>query len=552
MKFLIRRTAAAIGGLLMVSPVFGDPVPQWVNSYSVDDSCYCAPKIDASLSKKISPTPVGGKSIGQICERIGQGPGLIFENDEFNYPVYTDAQCGNGPAVQSDAANEDCEGRLTDDDIICMGTGPVWDLKTAFARKPKVAPEKLKIETADTAPVAEVEREPTQLESGAKVKPIATVANTVSADKPEDTATSSTDGLPVATVVAERVVPEITESVSAESDTSAATSTDSATESLPLATIVDTQPISAAVAAPDSTRETDARAPLLQPDSSEVEAKPAVQTIIVRAPDTDSGAILVESEPVVENTVPKPVPVKPITTVEVLPSADTKNIEITQSQPPEPAAVVEAAPVPAAPISESPVTNAKRTEDEPTSAEVVTKNTNVDTQTPGVTSGLRVDSPLQNSGVLYKYVQLAPVGFDFGGSGGAIEASIGKREGWGLIGRAAVVEDYSEFMVGAAYSSTPVALKGATISLTLGGESGNFDLGITDYSDTGVMASAMLGYDFNTRLQAQGGVSYSTFFDGDPSLVGLMLMHLTPTLDIAARVEVGDNDNASVGLRFNY
>ena len=102
-------------------------VPGWVNSYAADGQCYCAPQLDAGFARKVLPTPVGGQSVSQICQRIGQGPTLKLTNDSFNHPVYTDAQCGHGPTLPTSTNDiTTCDGQISMDASDCAGKGPIW------------------------------------------------------------------------------------------------------------------------------------------------------------------------------------------------------------------------------------------------------------------------------------------------------------------------------------------------------------------------------------------------------------------------------------------
>ncbi|MBX2826451.1 MAG: hypothetical protein KTR33_17070 [Gammaproteobacteria bacterium] len=565
MKLPLRSFFTLSAGLLFTGPVLADPIPAWVNSYSVDDACYCAPDLDKSLSKRIVPTPVGGKSIGQICAKVGDGPGITFSEGEFSHPVYTDAQCGNGPVASSPQAAEECEGRLAEDDIICQGVGPAWNLKQAFARKsmPVSKPSE------DQQQVADVDSTNVPEATIVKTDPVPKPVVTVTPIKREEVADVSSEQsrLPLATVV-ETTPLNPTDSSSG----SASTSETAPAAQLPLATVVETKPLaSEATVQTDpieqlptaeivSTRVVKTPEPgpeaatpqnttkVVAPEPADpVPEKAAVRTTIVRAPDTPSGAVLIEQsedEWEEEQIVAAPGTAEPVAGVPQDSQTLVKQAPASQeSLDAEPAAVA-SAPLPAV---EKPAK-----QDPKTATEVVAETAGPDTTESSVSSGLRIDSMFDTPGVRFRYIQLAPVGYDFGGNGASVEASVGDRQGWGLVGRASVVETYSEFMVGVAYAYQPNFSNGATVMLTLGGEAGEFDLDVTDYSDSGAFVTGMVGYDVNHRLQLQGGASYSTFFDGDPSLFGLVLLHATPALDFTGRIEIGDNDNASLGLRFNY
>ncbi|MEN0063230.1 MAG: hypothetical protein AAGA48_13835 [Myxococcota bacterium] len=97
------------------------PGPGWSDSYSVDGRCYCDTTYDHDIGDVMVDTPVGPRTVRQICEAIGPGPGADGN------PVYNDVQCGNGPP--NNAGDEDwCPGRVDQGKDGCCTTGPTWDL----------------------------------------------------------------------------------------------------------------------------------------------------------------------------------------------------------------------------------------------------------------------------------------------------------------------------------------------------------------------------------------------------------------------------------------
>ncbi|MEL6345766.1 MAG: hypothetical protein AAFV53_21835 [Myxococcota bacterium] len=97
------------------------PGNNWSDSYSVDGKCYCATTYDHNIADIEVNTPAGVRTVRQICEAIGPGPG------QGDNPVYNDVQCGNGPA--NDAGDEDwCPGRVDQGIDGCCTIGPKWDL----------------------------------------------------------------------------------------------------------------------------------------------------------------------------------------------------------------------------------------------------------------------------------------------------------------------------------------------------------------------------------------------------------------------------------------
>ena len=104
-------------------------------SYEADGACFCT---DAAFSspnmRTILPTPVGGQSIAQICERIGKGPGLKILDGLYDKPAYSDLQCGNGTSREAAIENETtCTGLTAPGESSCKPAGALWDLAQAFS-----------------------------------------------------------------------------------------------------------------------------------------------------------------------------------------------------------------------------------------------------------------------------------------------------------------------------------------------------------------------------------------------------------------------------------
>ncbi len=101
--------------------VQGNPGNGWSDSYSVDGQCFCDSTFDHAIGEIEVDTPYGIRTVLEICEAIGPGPGAE------GHPVYNDIQCGNGPA--NDAGDEDwCPGRVDQGAEGCCIIGPMWDL----------------------------------------------------------------------------------------------------------------------------------------------------------------------------------------------------------------------------------------------------------------------------------------------------------------------------------------------------------------------------------------------------------------------------------------
>ena len=92
----------------------------WADSYSTPGRCYCASTFDHNIGTIIVNTPFGQKTIKEVCDILGPGPG------KTGRPVYNDIQCGNGPP--NDAGDEDqCPGRVDHGKDGCKSIGPKWN-----------------------------------------------------------------------------------------------------------------------------------------------------------------------------------------------------------------------------------------------------------------------------------------------------------------------------------------------------------------------------------------------------------------------------------------
>ncbi len=93
----------------------------WADSYSVGTQCYCASTFDHGIGDLPVDTPAGRKTVREVCDQIGDGPGIDGR------PIYNDIQCGNGPANNA-GDEDDCPGRVDIGRDGCGHIGPTWDL----------------------------------------------------------------------------------------------------------------------------------------------------------------------------------------------------------------------------------------------------------------------------------------------------------------------------------------------------------------------------------------------------------------------------------------
>lgn len=126
MNSYIRYLAASSLLLAFAQNVFAvTPGLNWKDSYSVNGQCYCDTTYDHETGGIIVETPAGNRTVRQICETIGPGPGA------GSNPIYNDVQCGNGPP--NNAIDEVlCPGRVDMGKDGCQIIGPTWNLASFF------------------------------------------------------------------------------------------------------------------------------------------------------------------------------------------------------------------------------------------------------------------------------------------------------------------------------------------------------------------------------------------------------------------------------------
>lgn len=150
----------------------------WKDSYSANGQCYCDSTFDHDVGVIVVETPAGPRTVFEVCEAIGPGPG------SNGNPIYNDVQCGNGPP--NDQADEVlCPGRVDIGEPGCFVIGPTWNLDNFFtAPQQQPAPES----EVESAPEAEPSPEPEPAsetaaasEPAASPEPVPTQSPTVSA-----------------------------------------------------------------------------------------------------------------------------------------------------------------------------------------------------------------------------------------------------------------------------------------------------------------------------------------------------------------------------------
>lgn len=177
-----------------------------------------------------------------------------------------------------------------------------------------------------------------------------------------------------------------------------------------------------------------------------------------------------------------------------------------------------------------------------------------------VLTALRLPAQTRASSRNFAYFEALPTSYDIGGNGLMLEGSAQTFTRFQFVGRLGVTDSFREFMVGGGYYVTPAAATRMTLVLLAGVESGSFELTdevrepgrIVTSTDSGYYLGAMSRFVVNNKFELKGGVGYSSFFEGDATLIGGGYYHITPRLDVMSRFELGDNDSLGIGIRYYY
>ena len=126
----------------------------WTDSYSDGDSCYCATTFDHDIGTIVVDTPLGKKTVREVCELLGNGP----TGSSAGRPLYNDIQCGNGPA--NNAGDETtCPGRTEHGQQGCKYIGPKWNFNPFLSPTTPVSPPR-PVAPPKAAPVAPTKAAP--------------------------------------------------------------------------------------------------------------------------------------------------------------------------------------------------------------------------------------------------------------------------------------------------------------------------------------------------------------------------------------------------------
>lgn len=629
---------------------------EWNGSYSSDGACFCSGNLDGALARRMAPTPIGGQSIAQICERIGKGPGLTFNGSRFSQPVYLDAQCGNGPfAAGTRPISDSCAGAFDLTGKECVGIGPVWDLSTAYgagkrASTPVLASDSKSARVRYVGGDSQSRTEETiNRSSGSVYRKLAdsasmpgkdvVAANTlVEADEPrlsaaleETAAPTNSDnsqslpiidlggvpyqlapagiprkgGAPGSRIIldgklylkyVEGQMPQAPVASSSESEPAKA----AATEAQSTVQSVDSKAKAIADAKSLARQKATARANARKQAAAKkakasrakarlAKAAAAEKTRLAQTADTGrdtasngeeareaarmartqqlladarkrlqrrNARILAEAaaEAKAQSQAASPHGGTVASNGSALPS---DSIEAkTGTLEPAPIVVVEReAPTPAK-LDDEPALSSvdtKRAVDE-TSATVADNEGS--SFVPTLVNAFRMPPETRTSSREFAYVDAMPVSYAYGGGGVAFEASATNNDRIRYMARLGVASEYQEVLIGASVVLTPSNANRMTLVGTVGFEAGQFALEAADvsttYDDTGIHIGVSSRLVLNNKFELQGGVGYSSFFDGDVTATGGGYYHLNRQLDIVSRFELGDNDSLGIGVRYYY
>lgn len=567
---------------------------EWSGSYSAGGQCHCVGDLNSEVKNTIVPTPIGGQTVAQVCQRLGAGPGLSKVNGEFDHPVYKDPQCGHGPF------NGDVTVGNTSDNPL----GPKWDLKTAFAKKPD-AKKSLVVKTDVKSAVANagVQKSTAPLSGAAKVA--AEVAAAKRKNSPQK---------PVVTSVIVKKpanTPDGSETVKTTVVSSASTAARDVPkkETLPPFTgkviTIDGKrymqardDIPAKGGAPGSRIILDGSVYLLddgkiQPTdlyrrqfgvvkkssgNTSSRVKSTVRTNAVAASkETNSSNKIFNAERTVATVTSTPtvadrdsrnqIPRKPVLAEPVVtPVTDLATVKKTDLLPAAPTEQVTVLPKPMIETetddSVAELELAKRKTEEQVAAtneEIQNSASKTAPTQVGILSALKLPASARGREDNFSYVEALPASFDVGGSGVVLKGSTQSHSRFHYVGRVAVTNTYQEVMIGGGLYLTPRAADRFTMVLQAGVEHGSFQLEddqdstvSVNYGSSGLYFGAATRMVVNRQMELRGGLGYSTFFKGDLKAFGGAYWHLTPQLDVVSRFELGDNDLLGLGIRYYY
>lgn len=517
-------------------------------SYHADGACYCTSSVAASEhASTILPTPIGGQSVAQICQRVGTGPGLSIENGIYNHPAYSDMQCGNNvdSSHASSASNDNnCTGLSAPGTSECHTAGPKWDLVAAYAKPAKDTSVAEATNSNTTTSVEIIASETSAVESNLASEVTSKSSVAAVAQATQSTKTSPEDAADIeASAIA------LIEAAKLRGHTSGLQSLDTVqSEPMPAAAqahIIESNDDLAASVATTSSKDSPVIGPNNLPKDltqDDIRHFPEIFTEEIPKPVTLSdGSLTVMTD---TNTLNKD-----STTVIVIEADGTPRVMTQQ----------EIEKLPLATLEDIDASNGIQQPEQPvTIPETVAALPEPEPPTPEPAAAITTPPPRNTARIFgegtldYGYVSLAPTGFDFGGNGAEVEASLSNNTGLTINGNASVVEEYTEASIGVGLYFSPFSAQHSDIVVDAGVEFGQFDLGITDLDDSGGYVRAYLRSRPFRRLELTGGGRYSSFFDGDSVFIATGTLLLTRNVNAFSKVEIGDNDQFSLGIRLFY
>lgn len=570
--------------LVVLYPLIQMPLlaEQLRGSYAANGQCFCLGEVDASLRNLIVPTPVGGQSVAQVCKRIGSGPGLESVNGLYNYPVYQDLQCGHGPFHDSAATRDaDCSGTLDGTYGTCQGVGPKWDLdrafksrqflaaaqpvvddEIAFAEKPLVNRSSLKKKTSRAAEQVIENSNPSQRLNNQKS------SNSLTLNKSFEGRTvtiegqrylqareglSATGGSVGSRIILDGLVflkddgfinpadlyvktdpnpGRVRKTGKSDTKTTPPAAIPKPRENAAVTSNIEVEAARQAQAAKDKLqKEKDARAALV--------ADKKAATPVLTIEEQTNNVVTAQPETVLDEVMRK------------YRRAELERYWITQAET-------------QARLREQELLREQRAVQE-ASNQVDLSTNRAEREDPvdgasALATALRMPSNTRASSRDFGYLEAMPASFDLGGNGVVLEGSAQSHKRFQYFGRLGVAETYTNIMLGGGYYLTPRQATRMTVVLLAGLEHGDYELadelrapGRTfNSTDSGFHLGAAARFVVNHKFELNGGLGYSTYFEGDAKMFAGAYYHATKRLDLLSRFELGDNDLLGFGIRYYY
>ncbi|MGQ7844082.1 hypothetical protein ACUNV4_06385 [Granulosicoccus sp. 3-233] len=582
----------------------------WNGSYSASGQCFCVGELPASTRMSIVPTPIGGQTVAQVCQRLGEGPGLVRENGLFNHPVYTDAQCGNGPGLATSRDDKGgCSGSLeagSDGTDSCIHPGPRWDIQGALDRERAPAYVNTGIQVASAVPVyvsssagfigktvTTVRERPVSVQQVSRITAPPESSQWVIIEG--NRYIRSREGIPAAggepgqriildgfvylrddgSLNPDDLFYETSEDVSADSGPDLSSQSRVAAEPVVRKDdekLAEARRLKERQAAARQLRD-DARATARQIEAQRRRLRQEQQMALMTRQKLDlqelqrskqrleaesasraqaalqAHAEAQSIEPASAGLAESP---KQSISGSAYPLSEGKSV----AEPP----VAAAAPASELDTREEAVREAGSQVLVPADADEVSVSTQGSEPVhASVSSALRLPAAVRASSRNFRYLEALPVSYDVGGDGVMLEGSTSSHSRLQYFGRLGVTRRYNEVMAGAGYYLTPESASRLTFVLLAGIEYGNFELVdgqspeiSVDYDDSGVYLGASSRMVVSNRFELKAGIGYSSIFEGDAMFFGGGYLHLTRKLDLVTRFELGDNDLLGIGVRYYY